>query len=428
MAYLCNALYSIITVFGMVVIASNLMGERTKKPLLYQIVVITFFIFLKTIMPYDIYSPKQTFITFILLILTLQILFDEEMIAIVVLSLITIIITLVSNLILGFSLYLLEDSIFIEEYVLLFALVNLCSISVGYLFSKMHALQMLTKIYIEKIAHSHVKNDFMIIVLITFTMFFFNYQFFINRYVDGIGITFIVYILVLLIVLFIYLYDKVKYTELIDKYDSLFQYACTFEEELEKDTLMRHEYKNQLAAIRDVTKDQKVITYIDDILSNNKRMRDYRIKGINNLPKGGLRGIIYYKVVSMRHNGINFVLDISRSVKEKLSKLSQEETKVVSYIIGVCGDNAIEECINDCDSNISIEIYDIGRDIHIIFSNSIINHLNPDKVGNKGYTTKGKNHGNGLFMVKKMLRHYSNISLNTKIINNYFIQELKIVI
>ena len=48
------------------------------------------------------------------------------------------------------------------------------------------------------------------------------------------------------------------------------------------------------------------------------------------------------------------------------------------------------------------------------------------KIGEKGYTTKGKNHGHGIFLVKNLLSGNDKITMNTKIINNYFVQEIRI--
>ena len=46
------------------------------------------------------------------------------------------------------------------------------------------------------------------------------------------------------------------------------------------------------------------------------------------------------------------------------------------------------------------------------------------KIDNKGYSTKGKNHGNGLYLAKKIIEKNSNIEVKTNIINNYFVKRI----
>ena len=100
--------------------------------------------------------------------------------------------------------------------------------------------------------------------------------------------------------------------------------------------------------------------------------------------------------------------------------------KDLSYIVGVYLDNAIEECEKDKSSSIMIEIYAIDDEIFIIISNNINGLIDLNTIGKKGYTTKGKNHGNGLYLVNKIINNSNNISVETKIINNIFVQEIKI--
>ena len=210
-----------------------------------------------------------------------------------------------------------------------------------------------------------------------------------------------------------------------ESYDNLFEYACIYEEELEKDKLLRHEYKNQLAVIKGLSKNKKVINHIDQLLENSKD-DGISIKGLSNIPKGGLRGLFYYKISTIRKKNINFVIDISKSVKIPLSQLKIEDVKTLTYILGIVCDNAIEECIKNKESNILIEIYKLGKEINFIISNTIIDKINIGKLGEKGYSTKGRNHGNGLYLVNKLLKNNKYISLHTKVINNYFVQEIKI--
>lgn len=222
----------------------------------------------------------------------------------------------------------------------------------------------------------------------------------------------------------IHVCDTNRYNRLIEKYNNVLDYACTYEEELEKDILLRHEHKNQLAVIKGLSKNQKVKNYIDEILKNNKKDKSLNINGINKLPKGGIRGLIYYKICCMKKKNIKYSLDISKNIKEGFIKVSDKNKRILSYVLGVFLDNAIEECEDNSDGNISIEIYLLNNNINIVVTNTLMDKINIKKIGKRGYSTKGKNRGNGIFLVDNLLKDNKSIKTSNKIINNYFIQEI----
>ena len=73
---------------------------------------------------------------------------------------------------------------------------------------------------------------------------------------------------------------------------------------------------------------------------------------------------------------------------------------------------------------ISIEIYCIKDVLNIVISNSFDNNIDISKLSTRGYTTKGKGHGNGLYLASKIINNNSNIMVKTDIINKYFVQKI----
>ncbi len=65
-----------------------------------------------------------------------------------------------------------------------------------------------------------------------------------------------IFILGILVIIFIN--SRNEYNNLVTEYDLLFTYIQNFEEWIEKEQLNRHEYKNQLAVLRCLTKEKKV--------------------------------------------------------------------------------------------------------------------------------------------------------------------------
>ena len=60
----------------------------------------------------------------------------------------------------------------------------------------------------------------------------------------------------------LFIQSRNNYNSLSDEYDTLFSYVQNFEDWIEKEQLNNHEYKNQLAVIRSITKDKKVINIV----------------------------------------------------------------------------------------------------------------------------------------------------------------------
>ena len=68
----------------------------------------------------------------------------------------------------------------------------------------------------------------------------------------------------------------------------------------------------------------------------------------------------------------------------------------------------------------------IKKDIEIIISNTFDSEINVNKIGIEKFTTKGKNRGHGLLLVKYIIRNNNIFDSNTQIINNLYIQKIRI--
>lgn len=62
----------------------------------------------------------------------------------------------------------------------------------------------------------------------------------------------------------------------------------------------------------------------------------------------------------------------------------------------------------------------------MIISNTYDNVIDEEKVGNEKYSTKGKNRGHGLLLVKKILNENNRFESETKITDRIYIQKIKI--
>lgn len=228
----------------------------------------------------------------------------------------------------------------------------------------------------------------------------------------------------LIILSCIFINENNEYHKLNDEYDSLFKYIQTFEDWIEKEQLNRHEYKNQLAAIRYMTKEKKVKDKIDSIILDNINITNDTVNQLKPIPNGGLKGLLYYKISIAESHKLNIELDISIKNSKLVENLTEEKLKVLCRLIGIYLDNAIEAAKETRKKIISIEIYEVDGNINIVITNTFNYKKDIDRRNEKGFTTKGKGHGNGLHFAKKMLDRNRWLKEEQSIMNKFYIQRL----
>ncbi len=98
-------------------------------------------------------------------------------------------------------------------------------------------------------------------------------------------------------------------------------------------------------------------------------------------------------------------------------------------ILGIFLDNSIEAATNSNDKIINIIIRKdmrYSRDLIIIENSYSDDKINIDKIFEKNFSTKKGNSGIGLCKVRKILKKYNNVFLNTSVNKKLFTQQLEI--
>ena len=232
----------------------------------------------------------------------------------------------------------------------------------------------------------------------------------------------ILVILFLLVVILIT--ERNSYDKLATDYDSLFKCIQTFEEWIENEQLNRHEYKNQLAVLRCMTKERKVKDKIDDIISGYIDIDDSIITKVKNIPSGGIKGLLYYKIIVAKKHNLNIDVDIDKKISKILKQLNKQEMKVLSQLIGIYCDNAIEAASETKKKIVLIELYEIDNAINIVISNTYNKSNDISNRYQKGITTKGQGRGNGLYFASKILSRNKWLKEEQNIRNEYYIQKI----
>ncbi|MBQ2639674.1 MAG: GHKL domain-containing protein [Bacilli bacterium] len=310
-------------------------------------------------------------------------------------------------------------------YLRLIGNITLSLICVGFLEIKQFR-NLIQKIY-KKLSTRRYRTSILFVVLIisVFTIIEYNFaikfklgsEFFIN--------IFLVIIFTFLMSLFIR--EKDNNDRLASEYDNLFNYIQNFEDWIEKEQLNRHEYKNQLAVLRDITKEKTTRAKIDEILEDNINLEGEVLNQLKTLPKGGIKGLMYYKLVIAQKNKIDLTVDVSIKRKSILNKLSEKQIRDLCKLIGIYFDNAIEAASETRKKRVLVEVYELKDKVNIVFSNTFKKNNNFDNRNKKGVSSKGDGHGNGLYFAKKLISKNEWLKEKQEIIDGYYIEQLSIL-
>lgn len=221
-----------------------------------------------------------------------------------------------------------------------------------------------------------------------------------------------------------------KYNKVSDKYNITLNSLKEYEDILDRYRINNHENKNQLLTLRNMIskKNKRAINYIDEIINNKLKDNEKLMSEVNVIPAGGLRGLIYSKLLYMNQNKIYYNLNISKKVKtvNLINNITDSDMSEMCEIIGVYIDNAIDAVNELKKKQIFIEMFFEENTLIISISNNYKGNLELDKFDQKGYTTKGNNRGYGLSLVKQIINNNKKFSNERCISGNMFSQILKI--
>ena len=213
------------------------------------------------------------------------------------------------------------------------------------------------------------------------------------------------------------------------EYQALIDTLQEYEEMLDNQRKSNHENKNQLLSIKGLAnaKNIELNKYLDTIIKEKYEDDKLLIGTTKKIPAGGLRGLIYSKILFMKKNNIHFEINTSKDLtKYALLKTNVATNQQLCKIIGVFIDNAIETVTLLPLKNIGISLLVDEDQLIIKISNNYYGTLDLTRLGNHNFTTKGQKHGYGLGLVKDIVNN-NNIFINEKYINgNIFTQVIKV--
>lgn len=296
-------------------------------------------------------------------------------------------------------------------------------------------IMIVAKNYLRKLNDFDISTNKKIIIissltLISLAIFFYN-LIKVFEFSNGV-IGYLIVIITLIYILFYLFKQRIDNDVILKRYDELLDIMKRYENDVEEQRTLIHETKNELMTIKckiiDKEKEQVIVKYIDNILGDKESANMSKYSKFKYLPSNGIKGFFYYKFIEAEKCQIKVSVNISEKIEKSfLGKLDTATFKDLVRIIGVYLDNAIEASSNSDDKQLGIEIYLLNNEVHIIISNTFSNNINTDKIGKERYSTKGKNRGHGLLLVKRILHESSKFKTQNKVIDNLYIQELTVM-
>lgn len=256
-------------------------------------------------------------------------------------------------------------------------------------------------------------------VLVVLSIAALGYKMSINAY-DFIStiMNLMIFIIMLIMLYFLYMETK-KSSKLSENYNMLLSYLEKYENELVEKRKVIHDYKNQLIIINGYSDcPSKLKPYLSEIMTEQKSLPESSIiKNIDKLPKG-LKGLVYYKLAQLEQK-IEIEIDIKGNLK-KFDKLDSKISKDVLKIVGILIDNAIEACTDEQTKYINLNFTVTKGIFNIIITNCCTKTIKKENIMDNGYSTKGKERGYGLSIIKDITKREKRINFKFLIENNEF--------
>lgn len=240
-----------------------------------------------------------------------------------------------------------------------------------------------------------------------------------------------VYIIIIILILGLLMSTVIIDIKTKNKQAELYQlrrYSETLENMYEEIERFRHDYINILATMSEYIKDDDMVQlekyFNDKIVPTGEeiKLNNYKLATLKNLKNKEVKGILVSKIIKAQDRDIDVAIEITEVI-EKIGL----DTIIMCRCLGIILDNAIEEAEKVLSGKMIVAFVKKEDSLLIVVANTYHKNI-PGiyQMYQKGFSTKGKNRGVGLYTLRNLISSYQHITLDTKIENKLFIQEIRI--
>ncbi len=188
---------------------------------------------------------------------------------------------------------------------------------------------------------------------------------------------------------------------------------------------IKHNHSNMLAVLGGYIKIKKwdeLEKYFSEVCSDLNSISSLSNLTSLNIKSAGILGLIMSKLEYAQEKGVNIKILNTDEVREVNMKISE-----LCEVLGILMDNAIEAASESDNKSVDIIITKKENIVSFSVENSMNHEISINDIFKQGFSSKGEDRGFGLWVVKKIVGKYENVSLNTQADNISFKQELIIL-
>ncbi|BAP85375.1 histidine kinase [Paucilactobacillus hokkaidonensis JCM 18461] len=174
----------------------------------------------------------------------------------------------------------------------------------------------------------------------------------------------------------------------------------------------KHDYKNMLFTLQVIAKNGNSNTLyesVSNLLQSDTEFDDDSYLTIHKINDPFIRGIITQKLTEAKEKNMKTSLEVTERIPD-LGKINI----IVTRILGILMDNAIEAAIKSEDHRISVAVISTDSNIRFLIKNSVAKgtKININRIFEEEYSNKGSERGLGLSTVKDLTSHYDNLLIS----------------